>query len=110
MVQDWPIRQPRSVENKLTPNKALTTGQRVIDTFFPIAKGGAGCVPGPFGSGKTVIQHAFAKWSDADVIILEGSQSAHLSNYNGDYPYCTSRDSTVASLCSQIGIGIRLVD
>ncbi|PIU16315.1 V-type ATP synthase subunit A [bacterium (Candidatus Gribaldobacteria) CG08_land_8_20_14_0_20_39_15] len=72
LSQKWPIRTPRPVKQKFTPSQSLITGQRVIDTFFPIAKGGAGCVPGPFGSGKTVVQHALAKWSDADVIIFVG--------------------------------------
>jgi len=72
LAHKWPIRQGRPVKNKLVPNKGLITGQRVIDTFFPIAKGGAGSVPGPFGSGKTVVQHQFAKWSDADIIIFVG--------------------------------------
>lgn len=68
----WPIRNARPINKKLTPSLGLVTGQRVIDMFFPIAKGGAGCVPGPFGSGKTVVQHQLAKWSDADVIIFVG--------------------------------------
>ena len=68
----WPIRNARPISKKLTPALGLVTGQRVIDMFFPIAKGGAGCVPGPFGSGKTVVQHQLAKWSDADVIIFVG--------------------------------------
>jgi V/A-type H+-transporting ATPase subunit A len=68
----WPIREPRPTKEKLLASEALITGQRVIDTFFPIAKGGTGCVPGPFGSGKTVVQHQFAKWADADVIIFIG--------------------------------------
>lgn len=72
LSQRWPIRNPRPSKEKFIPSKGLVTGQRVIDTFFPIAKGGAGCVPGPFGSGKTVVQHQFAKWSDADVIIFVG--------------------------------------
>jgi len=72
MFQKWPIRNPRPTKQKITPSEGLITGQRVIDTFFPIAKGGAGCVPGPFGSGKTVVQHQFAKWSNADVIIFVG--------------------------------------
>ncbi|OGZ27424.1 MAG: V-type ATP synthase subunit A [Candidatus Nealsonbacteria bacterium RIFOXYB1_FULL_40_15] len=72
MSHKWPIRDPRPVKEKLIPSTALITGQRVIDTFFPVAKGGTGCVPGPFGSGKTVVQHQFAKWSDADVIIFIG--------------------------------------
>jgi len=72
MAHKWPIRQPRPAKEKLLPTEALITGQRVIDTFFPVAKGGTGSVPGPFGSGKTVVQHQFAKWADADVIIFIG--------------------------------------
>jgi V/A-type H+-transporting ATPase subunit A len=72
MSQEWPIRSPRPIKEKLLPEKPLVTGQRIIDTFFPIAKGGTASVPGPFGSGKTVIQHQLAKWSDADVIIFIG--------------------------------------
>ncbi len=72
MSQSWPIRSPRPTTAKLLPAKPLVTGQRVIDTFFPVAKGGAASVPGPFGSGKTVIQHQLAKWSDADVIVFIG--------------------------------------
>ncbi len=72
MLQIWPIRQPRPVKEKLQPKETLITGQRVIDTFFPITKGGTACVPGPFGSGKTVVQHQLAKWSDADIIIFIG--------------------------------------
>jgi len=72
MMQRWPVRQPRPVREKLAPNRPLLTGQRIIDSFFPIAKGGTACVPGPFGSGKTVIQHQFAKWSDAEIIIFVG--------------------------------------
>ncbi|MCL6466331.1 MAG: V-type ATP synthase subunit A [candidate division WOR-3 bacterium] len=72
MVQRWPVRQPRPVRRRLAPDEPLLTGQRIIDTFFPIAKGGTACVPGPFGSGKTVIQHQFAEWSDADIVIFVG--------------------------------------
>ncbi|PIS04993.1 MAG: V-type ATP synthase subunit A [Candidatus Buchananbacteria bacterium CG10_big_fil_rev_8_21_14_0_10_42_9] len=72
MLQRWPIRNPRQAKKKLTPNAPLITGQRVVDMFFPIAKGGAGSVPGPFGAGKTVIQHQLAKWADADIIIFIG--------------------------------------
>lgn len=68
----WPIREPRPTKEKIFASQALITGQRVIDTFFPIAKGGTGSVPGPFGSGKTVVQHQFAKWADADVILFIG--------------------------------------
>lgn len=72
MVQEWPIRLPRPVAKKLVPRVPLVTGQRVIDTMFPIAKGGTGAVPGPFGSGKTVVQQQLAKWADADVIVYIG--------------------------------------
>ncbi len=72
MAHTWPIRSPRPVSKKLLPQTPLITGQRVVDAFFPVAKGGAASVPGPFGSGKTVVQHQLAKWSDADVIIFIG--------------------------------------
>lgn len=72
MYQEWPIRESRPVEERLVPKEPLVTGQRVIDTFFPVAKGGTACVPGPFGSGKTVVQHQLAKWADADIIIFIG--------------------------------------
>ena len=72
MMQKWPVRKPRPVKQKLSPNDMLVTGQRVIDTFFPITKGGTCAIPGAFGSGKTVIQHQLAKWADADVIIYVG--------------------------------------
>ncbi len=72
MIQKWPVRRPRDYRKKLVPDAPLTTGQRVIDTFFPVGKGGTACVPGPFGSGKTVIQHQLAKWADADIIVYVG--------------------------------------
>lgn len=72
MMQKWPVRRPRNVANRLAPNKVLQTGQRVVDTFFPIAKGGTACVPGPFGTGKTVVQHQLAKWVDADLVVYVG--------------------------------------
>lgn len=72
MMQKWPVRKPRPVQNRLAPNKVLQTGQRVVDAFFPIAKGGTACVPGPFGTGKTVVQHQLAKWVDADVVVYVG--------------------------------------
>ncbi|MBL7153561.1 MAG: V-type ATP synthase subunit A, partial [Phycisphaerae bacterium] len=67
-----PVRNARDVKRRLAPNSILVTGQRVIDTFFPIAKGGTACVPGPFGTGKTVVQHQLAKWVDADVVVYVG--------------------------------------
>lgn len=72
MLQKWPVRIPRPYREKINPTIPLFTGQRVVDMFFPIAKGGTACVPGPFGSGKTVIQHQLAKWIDAEVIIYIG--------------------------------------
>ena len=68
----WPVRQGRPYRRKLNPGVPLVTGQRVLDTFFPLAKGGTGCVPGPFGSGKTVVQQQLSKWADADIIIYVG--------------------------------------
>lgn len=72
MMQRWPVRKGRPYQKKLAPEMPLITGQRVIDTFFPIAKGGVAAVPGPFGSGKTVIQHQLAKWAEADIVVYIG--------------------------------------
>lgn len=72
MMQKWPVRKPRPVTRKLDPNEPLITGQRVIDTFFPVAKGGTAAIPGPFGSGKTVVQHQIAKFADANIVIYVG--------------------------------------
>ena len=72
MMQKWPVRQQRPYKAKQSPNSPLVTGQRVIDTFFPITKGGVAAIPGPFGSGKTVTQHQIAKWADADIVVYIG--------------------------------------
>lgn len=72
MIQKWPVRKPRPYLDKISPNMPLFTGQRVIDMFFPIARGGTACIPGPFGSGKTVIQHQLAKWINAEIIVYIG--------------------------------------
>ncbi len=72
MVQRWPVRNGRPYAQRMSPDAPLVTGQRVIDALFPVAKGGTACVPGPFGSGKTVIQHQLAKWSNADIIVYVG--------------------------------------
>ena len=72
LMQKWPVRQGRPYQKKLSPDMPLITGQRVIDTLFPIAKGGVAAVPGPFGSGKTVVQHQLAKWADADIVVYIG--------------------------------------
>ena len=72
MCQKWPVRKGRPYREKMPPNMPMVTGQRVIDTLFPVAKGGVAAVPGPFGSGKTVVQHQLAKWADADIIVYVG--------------------------------------
>ncbi len=72
MMQKWPVRRGRPYKNKLSPDLPMVTGQRVIDTLFPLAKGGVAAVPGPFGSGKTIVQHQLAKWADADIIVYIG--------------------------------------
>ena len=72
MLQRWPVRKGRPYKDKLPPSSPLVTGQRIIDTFFPMAKGGTACCPGPFGSGKTVTQHQLAKWAEADIIFFVG--------------------------------------
>jgi len=72
LMQKWPVRIGRPYKEKVAPDEPLITGQRIIDTFFPVAKGGTAAVPGPFGSGKTVIQHQLAKWAEADVVVYIG--------------------------------------
>jgi len=72
LMQKWPVRRGRPYKQKLSPDMPLITGQRVIDTLFPIAKGGVAAVPGPFGSGKTVVQHQLAKWAEADIVVYIG--------------------------------------
>ncbi len=72
MLRKWPVRKGRPYKEKLSPDRPMVTGQRVIDTLFPVARGGVAAVPGPFGSGKTVVQHQLAKWADADIIVYVG--------------------------------------
>lgn len=72
MMQKWPVRRSRPISEKRNPDVPMTTGQRVIDTFFPVTKGGAAAVPGPFGAGKTVVQHQIAKWADVDLVVYVG--------------------------------------
>ena len=72
LMHRWPVRQARPYKERLSPEEPLVTGQRVIDAFFPIGKGGTACVPGPFGAGKTVIQHQLAKWADAEIVVFIG--------------------------------------
>jgi len=72
MMQKWPVRKERPYKEKLSPSEPMITGQRILDTLFPIAKGGVAAIPGPFGSGKTVVQHQLAKWADADLVVYIG--------------------------------------
>lgn len=72
MTQRWHVRRPRPIEHRLNPNVPLLTGQRIVDTFFPLAKGGSAAIPGGFGTGKTVLQHSLAQWSDANIIVYIG--------------------------------------
>lgn len=72
MLQKWPVRKERPYKEKLSPTEPLITGQRIIDTLFPIASGGVAAIPGPFGSGKTVVQHQLAKWAEADLVVYIG--------------------------------------
>jgi V/A-type H+-transporting ATPase subunit A len=72
MIQRWPVRKPRPYKKKLAPREPLITGQRVIDTLFPVARGGTACIPGPFGSGKTVTQHQLAKWANSEIVVFIG--------------------------------------
>lgn len=72
MVQRWPVRQPRPVHRKIPPDETMTTGQRILDMLFPLAMGGTACVPGPFGSGKTVVQHQLAKWANTRIVVYVG--------------------------------------
>lgn len=72
LMQKWPVRRGRPIKRKLSPDMPLVTGQRVVDTLFPIAKGGVAAIPGPFGSGKTVTQHQLAKWAEADIVVYIG--------------------------------------
>ncbi len=89
MMQKWPVRVPRPYKRKIKPDKLLTTGQRVVDAFFPLAKGGTACVPGPFGSGKTVIQHQLAKWADAEMIVYIGcgERGNEMTDVLQEFPY-----------------------
>ncbi|MBO5348395.1 MAG: V-type ATP synthase subunit A [Clostridia bacterium] len=91
MLQKWPVRKPRPVNKKLNPDDMLVTGQRVIDTFFPITKGGTCAIPGAFGSGKTVIQHQLAKWADADIIVYVGcgERGNEMTDVLTEFPHLT---------------------
>jgi V/A-type H+/Na+-transporting ATPase subunit A len=88
MMHEWPIRSPRPFGHRLSLEKPLITGQRVIDVFFPISKGGAACIPGGFGTGKTVMLHQMAKWSDADIIVYIGcgERGNEISDLIADFP------------------------
>ena len=79
-MQKWPVRRERPYKEKLPPDEPMVTGQRIIDTLFPIAKGGVAAIPGPFGSGKTVVQHQLAKWADADLVVYIGCGEREIKN------------------------------
>ncbi|MDP6482994.1 MAG: V-type ATP synthase subunit A [Nitrospinota bacterium] len=91
MVQRWPVRTGRPYARKLPPAAPLISGQRVIDTFFPVAKGGAACIPGPFGSGKTVVQHQLSKWSNAEIIVFVGcgERGNEMTDVLKEFPHLT---------------------
>ena len=95
MLQKWPVRKGRPYREKLSPKAPLVTGQRVIDTLFPIAKGGVAAVPGPFGSGKTVVQHQLAKWADADIIVYVGcgERGNEMTDVLNEFPTLTDPKS-----------------
>jgi len=88
LMQKWPVRRGRPYKEKLPPDVPLITGQRVIDTFFPIARGGVAAVPGPFGSGKTVVQHQLAKWAEADIVVYIGcgERGNEMTDVLGEFP------------------------
>lgn len=91
MLQKWPVRYARPVAGKLNPTEPMITGQRVIDTLFPVMKGGAAAVPGPFGAGKTVVQHQIAKWSDVDLVVYVGcgERGNEMTDVMNEFPELT---------------------
>jgi V/A-type H+-transporting ATPase subunit A len=91
LMQKWPVRRPRPYKEKIPPVFPMITGQRVIDTLFPIAKGGTAAVPGPFGSGKTVVQHQLAKWADAQIIVYVGcgERGNEMTDVLNEFPHLT---------------------
>ncbi|MCL2756239.1 MAG: V-type ATP synthase subunit A [Firmicutes bacterium] len=129
MLQKWPVRIPRPIREKLPPSTPLLTGQRVIDTFFPIARGGVAAIPGPFGSGKTVVQHQIAKWSDAEIVVYIGcgergnemtdvlSEFPHLQDIRTGFPLmkrtiliANTSDMPVAAREASIYTGITIAE
>jgi V/A-type H+-transporting ATPase subunit A len=91
MLQRWPVRRPRTYLRRLSPTEVLVTGQRVLDTFFPLVKGGTAAIPGGFGAGKTVAQHQIAKWSDADVVVYVGcgERGNEMTDVLQEFPHLT---------------------
>ena len=129
MLQKWPVRLPRPTAKKNAPTKPLITGQRIIDTLFPIAKGGVAAIPGPFGSGKTVVQHQVAKWSDAEIVVYVGcgergnemtdvlNEFPHLIDARNGYPMmkrtiliANTSDMPVAAREASIYTGITIAE
>ncbi|HKI56445.1 MAG TPA: V-type ATP synthase subunit A [Trueperaceae bacterium] len=95
LVQRWPVREPRPSRRRLQTRRPLVTGQRVLDTFYPVARGGAAALPGPFGAGKTVLQHSLAKWCDAQVIVYVGcgERGNEIAQVLSDFPRLTDPTS-----------------
>jgi V/A-type H+-transporting ATPase subunit A len=95
MMQKWPVREPRPIKEKQDPTIPLITGQRILDTFFPVAKGGTAAIPGPFGAGKTVTQHQLAKWSDADIVVYVGcgERGNEMTEVLEEFPHLTDPKS-----------------
>lgn len=89
MMHRWPVRRPRPVAKKLTPSRPLVTGQRILDGFFPVAKGGTAAIPGPFGSGKTVTQQQLSKWSDTEIVVYVGcgERGNEMADVLWDFPH-----------------------
>ena len=89
MMHRWPVRRPRPVKKKLTPSRPLVTGQRILDGFFPVAKGGTAAIPGPFGSGKTVTQQQLSKWSDTEIVVYVGcgERGNEMADVLWDFPH-----------------------
>ena len=104
LMQKWPVRVARPYDRKFTPSQPLMTGQRIIDTMFPLAKGGTAAVPGPFGSGKTVVQHQLAKWSDVDIVVYIGCGE------RGNEMIANTSDMPVAAREASIYTGITIAE
>ena len=114
-MQKWPARKGRPFAQKLKPEAPMTTGQRVIDTFFPVAKGGAAAVPGPFGAGKTVVQHQIAKWGDAEIVVYVGcgERGNEMTDVLNEFPElkeaCIYTGITIAEYFRDMGYSVSIM-